>query len=183
MQGPLTTALLCQPTDPALSRCQGGLGPRCQACTSSGIPESPTPETRVRPARRVCHPAPPAWEIITGDFGLGCEAAPPRLCRPARCSLASSCSASSSKAASSARRSEPERDREGNPGLGGEAKQGVPKTRFRPTPPFPSRKGPRFPGTRGRWLFRGGMLGEGCSGKHVPTPPRCSSGPPVIGGE
>lgn len=27
------------------------------------------------------------------------------------------------------------------------------------------------------------MLGEGCSGKHVPTPPRCSSGPPVIGGE
>lgn len=185
MQGPLTTALLCRPTDPALPPAPGWAGPpepRCssQAHTSSGIPESPKPETRLRPARRVCHPAPPAW-VITGDFGLSSEAAPPRLCRPARCSLASSCSASSSKAASSARRSERERERE-TQGWG-EAKQGVPKTRSRPTSPFPSRKGPPFSWHTRPLAVPGGMLGEGCSGKHVPTPPRCSSGPPVIGGE
>lgn len=180
MQGPLTTARLCRPTDPALPPVPGWAGPpepRCssQAHMSSGIPESPKPETRLRPARRVCHPAPPGW-LITGDFGLGSEAAPPRLCRPARCSLASSCSASSSKAASSARRSE--REKEGNPGLGGKPNRESPKRGLDPHRPSHQGRAPRFPGTRSRWLFRGG-----CSGKHVPTPPRCSSGPPVIGGE
>lgn len=157
-QGPLTPAVLCQPAEPGWA---GHPEPPCssQAHMSSGIPESPKPETRLRPARRVCHPAPPSW-VITGDFGLSSEAAPPRLCRPARCSLASSCSASSCKAASSARRSE--RERQGNPGLGGKPNRGSPKLDLDLHRPSHQGRAPRFPGAAGcsGGDARGGMLGE-----------------------
>lgn len=166
MQGPLGTALLCQPSDPALLMVPAWAGtpePPCpsQAHMSSGMPESPKPETRLRPARRVCHPAPPSW-LITGDFGLSSEAAPPRLCRPARCSLASSRSASSSKAASSARPSE--REREGKPRAGRKPNRGSPKLGLDPHRPSRHGKDPVFlahaaAGCSGGDA-RGGMLGE-----------------------